>query len=1026
MRAGTPGSQAMRSGRRSRLVGTFAFVALVIGSAVRAEESFDALLANGEFGAAQALAQQHLAAAERASPAGSPAVADALVQLARVALERNRPDTAQLEAWLARALELRTASAGAQSAGSAEVKMLQARRLLRLDRADPALELATTLHAQAQGAGWPRLLETRSVLLLATIQNQRADAKAALEWATLAEDQARAQPDAPADVLIDALDEHAFALIRMRKGEQAAVPAAEADRLVSERLGARSRRRADALRIVAYARRDQGDFGGAIDALEQALEVQRAQSEVDQRQVSLLLLNLGQTLKISGKGDAALKRYEQALANDARFPDASGRNRASILHGLANLYRDSNDSRRAVDLYAQALPLFEHVYGAGSTQLAQVINNYANARANLAEYDAAVALYEQALAIARKRDSRDPADYTPQSNLGMVKVWQGRYAEAEPDFREMLERLRGVAVSSEAGVLFAQLGLAASLWGQNRLDDAFAAAQGAETMRQSGLRLAAAHMGEEHAISFQEYLRPTLDFVLAIAIASGKPEHLERAWELSMAARDEVTSIVAQRLAAARAAHDAVVAPLWKAWRDASAEVARAGLAGDAGQRQLEARETLDRADRALGAATSPLSAALDAAPLRFAALRGGVPEDTALVLFATLQPRVASDFAKTEAEQRSPELYAFVLPARDGAVHALRLGTLDDATRLIDSWSAALSDRDVARAAVAARGRAVRAKLWDPLAALVPGKRVFVLPQGSLFRVPWPALPDKSGFLLDAGYAFHVLDHERELLLPELANGASQRLLAVADPALGARAAAGTSRACPAEAALTALPGARSEVKRIDTLWRAHFPASEATVLEGADATEARVRGASARTDVLHFATHGISVAGTCAPDGTRGFSLAAETPVADAAAPAFASAALALAAGDGVHTDDDGVLSAEEIAALDLSRVRWAVLAACSTAAGVTHHYEGLFGLARAFRLAGARTVITSLWPVDDAATAAWTQALYEARLERHLDSAMAARDAQRSVLAARRSRGESEHPYYWAGFVASGDWR
>jgi len=65
-------------------------------------------------------------------------------------------------------------------------------------------------------------------------------------------------------------------------------------------------------------------------------------------------------------------------------------------------------------------------------------------------------------------------------------------------------------------------------------------------------------------------------------------------------------------------------------------------------------------------------------------------------------------------------------------------------------------------------------------------------------------------------------------------------------------------------------------------------------------------------------------------------------------------------------------------------------------------------------------------SLWPVDDAATAQWTQALYVARLARGLDTAAAMQAAQLDVLAARRKRGESVHPYFWAAFVAGGDWR
>jgi CHAT domain-containing protein len=85
-----------------------------------------------------------------------------------------------------------------------------------------------------------------------------------------------------------------------------------------------------------------------------------------------------------------------------------------------------------------------------------------------------------------------------------------------------------------------------------------------------------------------------------------------------------------------------------------------------------------------------------------------------------------------------------------------------------------------------------------------------------------------------------------------------------------------------------------------------------------------------------------------------------------------------------------------------------------------------EGVFGLRRAFQVAGARTVIMSLWSVEDRSAMQWMRALYEGRLRRGLDTAEAVREASLTVIAARRARGQSTHPFYWAGFVAAGDWR
>jgi CHAT domain-containing protein len=122
----------------------------------------------------------------------------------------------------------------------------------------------------------------------------------------------------------------------------------------------------------------------------------------------------------------------------------------------------------------------------------------------------------------------------------------------------------------------------------------------------------------------------------------------------------------------------------------------------------------------------------------------------------------------------------------------------------------------------------------------------------------------------------------------------------------------------------------------------------------------------------------------------------------------------------------EEDGILTAEEIAAMDLSGVEWAVLSACDTAVGEIQAGEGVFGLRRAMSIAGVRSLIMSLWSVDDEATREWMHALYEARFRRGLDTVEATRVAGLSVLEARRRAGQDTHPLYWSAFVAVGDWR
>ena len=80
----------------------------------------------------------------------------------------------------------------------------------------------------------------------------------------------------------------------------------------------------------------------------------------------------------------------------------------------------------------------------------------------------------------------------------------------------------------------------------------------------------------------------------------------------------------------------------------------------------------------------------------------------------------------------------------------------------------------------------------------------------------------------------------------------------------------------------------------------------------------------------------------------------------------------------------------------------------------------------MARAVRIAGARNLVTSLWPIEDEAARTWMRAFCERGLRGDRRAIGAVREASRSVLQARRRRGDSTHPFYWAPFVATGDWR
>jgi CHAT domain-containing protein len=119
-----------------------------------------------------------------------------------------------------------------------------------------------------------------------------------------------------------------------------------------------------------------------------------------------------------------------------------------------------------------------------------------------------------------------------------------------------------------------------------------------------------------------------------------------------------------------------------------------------------------------------------------------------------------------------------------------------------------------------------------------------------------------------------------------------------------------------------------------------------------------------------------------------------------------------------------DDGILTAEEISTLDLRSVEWVVLSGCNTGLGRVRPGEGVIGLPRAFALAGVRTTIMSLWPVEDIAARQWMECLYDAKIKGK-SAVEAIRDADLAILSRLRSRGQSAVTR-WAAFVGTGNWR
>jgi hypothetical protein len=440
--------------------------------------------------------------------------------------------------------------------------------------------------------------------------------------------------------------------------------------------------------------------------------------------------------------------------------------------------------------------------------------------------------------------------------------------------------------------------------------------------------------GDDGAALFEEIERGR---ARALALAIGEPPQDET--PAVQAARTRLQWARSRRAEAAAEGDAALLA-------DRDREVA----AQEAALLEAARRSLLDGAAWAGGTAGETAG---PAAALRCADLQAALAPGEALVAFHRRGDRwCAAVLTRTRVERIEADCAGL-----DARLEGLRFQV--DALRF--GGQALAAHGPLLRRRAQAHLQALHRLVWQPLAAALDGvERVTLLPHGALHYVPFAALHDGAGWLVE-------------------------RVEIGVAPSAAAWQAGRTRAPTPRRRALVvgvggpSLPHVDGEVAAV----AAAFGAG-ARVLRGAEATAAALQAGAAGADVLHIACHGRFRADN----------------------PAFSAIELA-----------DGPLALHDARRLPLAGAGpVVVLSACETGLSRIAPGDELLGLVRGFLAAGARTVVASAWAVDDAATAGLMRG-FHAALAAGARPAAALRSAQRALASA------GEHPFRWAAFTLYG---
>lgn len=814
----------------------------------------------------------------------------------------------------------------------------------------------------------------------------------------------------------------------------------------------------------------QGDYMEAQRLLDRALAIRVEVLGPGHPDIAQTLNNIGGFLKDQGHAEEARVFYERSLRILEETLGADHPTTAASLNNLAVLLKDQGYYEEALPLYERALTIWEKVSGSDNPNTAKGLNNLAILHYYLGNSDDALPLLERARVIREMALGPEHPDVADSfNNLGILHQNQERYGEAQEFFERALairETVQGLSHPDTA----------TSLHNLARLRAIQGHFQEARGFFERTLAIHEAMLGADHphtATSLNSLASLLRDHghheearSLFLRSLSGILRHLDvELPTMSEAERFKALvvtgdpSLLLESLAGLESASLLDAFSLYLQWKGKATRLQAASLRlARADGRENVRRRTGDLrvlAKQLSGLVLLPIAEQEEGHGERIADLRQerlrqerelnrelGLDSILATPSVGTLQAAIPADAVLVDFFV-GREVFAWVL-GPSGPPQLLSLGDIDIPRRAQEAFLRSTALRGGRTVAAAGPDPAVEIlnQVWEPLREAVgAAATVIVSPDGFLCELPLGTLRQADGsFLLEKHRFVYLSDPTRLVENQASTSDREGSILAVGDIDFLHRGEApiDSTIVTPIRSRIgdswPPLEATREEINALSYLHQHELAwDSEFHRYDGMEATEERIQLELPNHRYIHLATHGYFepdhlpslLTDSEEKQANMGFG---EQVEAVGLLPGLLSGLVF--AGVNAEADsnrDDGYLSAEEIMHLDLSACDLAVLSACETALGSKRAGEGLMSLRRAFEVAGTKTVVSSMWKVDDRATAQLMKWFYQNYWALRMSKVEALHQAKLRMLRQNRVDFQGDaRPETWGAFVLSGDWR
>lgn len=747
--------------------------------------------------------------------------------------------------------------------------------------------------------------------------------------------------------------------------------------------------------------------------------------------MGLFYESIGQYLKAETFFTASLK-IKKAVLGESHYESAV------TLNNIGYLFYKQEFFEKAETTYLQASGILKNIQRDSTMLYAAIINNLGLVYNHKSQYDKAESLFNEAKNIRRKIVGENHKDYAGSlNNLAALYADIGMYRKAEPLYIQATEIYKEILSETHPDNATCLNNLGLLYMNMNEYDKAKPLLlKGGRIILQNLIRNFTVFSEREK----QDYLLKKVSLLETnnsiVYNYHRIPALLKDNFNLQIVFKSLTLTDTRNLLKAVQQSQDTSVHHLFQEWQSWKTLLAKQySLPVNNRRTDIAELETkAENLEKELSLKSSPFRDQQAATKIGLGEVQNKLQLDEVAVEFVS--------FRLYNKKWTDSVMYAaYVLTKKDSVPIFVPLFEERQLQHLLDSagkTSMAMAGslyrgtEIKSKSAVKALGKVLYNLVWAPLEPHLKGmKKVSYSPAGKLYGIAFHALPvDTTSFLMDK-YELQQYTSSRQVVLrnkEEISLPKNITLFGNADFSIDSSQLATVKNQKRFDTVYSSsvyspstrgsysvtwpdLPGTAEELKKINDLFTRNRLG--ATVYSKAVASEENLKSLSGNSpQILHIATHGFFLPEPDKKKSTTGSTYTlAEDPLLRSGL-IMAGGNYAWSGRSPVEGAEDGIATAYEIAQLNLSNTELVVLSACETALGDVKGNEGVFGLQRAFKMAGVKKMIVSLWQVPDKETAELMTSFYSHWLK--------GKTIEEAFARAQAEMRKKYSPYYWAAFV------